>query len=349
MKKYMIMALSGMTLLSTGCNDEWKDELYSQMVSIKAPIDTDVTNLYLEYKTDGEVMYELPILISGSTTNSRNLSVRMGIDNDTIPKLNTYIYNNREDLYYRQLDPRHYEFVSDVCNIPAGSDQASFNIKFKFSELDLVEKYVLPVTILDDPSYTMNTYKGRNKALLWIRPFNGYSGTYQSSTLLVYYGTSATGASMYAATRMTQVVNENTIFWYAGVTEEQSSLRGNYKICAEFLPPTKVTELTDPDTGLPNGLVETEGKLRLYCDNPEVNFTVGSSALIPEPTYRISESWDPERAYVKRRNVTMSIVYQYTDYTSSGNTRFEYYCAGTMTMQRNINTLVPDDMQAYYW
>ena len=349
MKKYMIMALLGTLLSGTGCNDEWKDELYTKMVSIKAPINTDVTNLYLEYKTDGEVTYDLPILVSGSTTNNQNLMVRMGVDNDTLPKLNTYIFNNREDLYYRQLDPKHYEFSSDVCNVPAGSDLSLFRIKFKFSELDLVEKYVLPVTIVDDPSYTMNTYKGRNKALLWIRPFNAYSGNYASSTLLVYYGTSASGASMHSSNRATQVVDENTIFWYAGVTEEQATLRGNYKICAEFLPPTKVTELIDPDTGQPNGLVESEGKLRLYCDNPEVNFQVGSSNLIPEPTYRISESWDPERAYVKRRNVTMSVVYQYTDYTSSENSRYDYYCAGTMTMQRNINTLVPDDMQAYYW
>jgi len=343
----LLGALPAITIV--GCNDEWESELYSKMVSIKAPINTDVTNLYLEYKTDGEVTYDLPILVSGSTGNARNISVRMGVDNDTIPKLNTYIYSDREDLYYRQLDPKHYEFSSDVCTIPAGSDQALFRIKFKFSELDLVEKYVLPVTIVDDPSYTMNTYKGRNKALLWVRPFNDYSGSYSSSGIQTYYGTAATGQSMVANTRNAQVVNENTIFWYAGITEELSDQRGAYKICAEFLPPTKVTELLDEDTGLPNGLVETEGKLRLYCDNPQVRFQVGSSDLIAEPTYRITESWDPERTYVKRRYVTMSMVYQYTDYTSSASALFDYYCSGTMTMQRNINTLVPPDMQANYW
>ena len=255
MKKYMIMFLTGALLATTGCNDEWKDELYSKMVSIKAPIDTDVTNLYLEYKADGEVFYDLPLIVSGSTNNSRNIAVKMDVDIDTLPKLNSYIYSDRQDLYYRQLASRHYEFESDVCNIPAGSNQALFRIKFKFADLDLVEKYVLPVTIVEDPSYTMNTYKGRNKALLWVRPFNGYSGSYNANGLKIYYGNSASGSAMYASTRTAQVVDENTVFWYAGITEEQSTTRGNYKIFAEFLTPDNVTELVDEDTGEPNGLV----------------------------------------------------------------------------------------------
>jgi hypothetical protein len=349
MKKHMIMSLLGTLLVTAGCNDEWNDELYSKMVSIKAPINTDVTNLYLEYQTDGEVVYNLPVLVSGSTTNSRNITVKIDVDNDTLPKLNNYIYSVRQDLYYRQLPSQHYEFLSNECTIPAGSNQALFPIKFKFSELDLVEKYVLPVTIVDDPSYTMNTYKGRNKALLWIRPFNSYSGSYSSSSLSVYYGNSASGSAMYAATRTAQIVDENTIFWYAGLTEEQGETRGNYKIYAEFSEPTKVTELVDEDTGLPTGLVETEGTVRLYSDNPEMNFMVESNNSYPEPTYRIFESWDTGRSYVKRRYVTMSMAYRYSDYTSSSSAQFNYYCQGTMVMQRNINTLVPDDMQANYW
>jgi hypothetical protein len=345
MKKYMIMALLGTLILAVGCNNEWEDELYSKMVSIKAPINTDVTNLYLEYKTDGEVIYDLPVMVSGSTTNSQNLTVKMGIDNDTIPLLNSYVYADRSDLYYRQLGADHYEFLKDNVVIPAGQDKSLFQIKFKFANLDLVEKYVLPVTVLEDPSYEMNTYKGRNKALLWVRPFNKYSGSYSSSTMYVYYGTSAQGNSMTATTRTAQVVNETTVFWYAGITEELSATRGNYKVYAEFLTPT-VTELVDDETGLPNGLVREEGKLRVYADGDNTNL---GFQVIGEPSYIITESWDTNKSYIKHRNITMYVTYQYKDFTSSSTALFDYYCSGSMTMQRDINSLVPDDMQAYYW
>jgi hypothetical protein len=347
MKKYMIMALLGTLVLAVGCNDEWEDELYSKMVSIKAPINTDVTYLYLKYETNGEVTYDLPVLISGSTSNSQNVTVKMGVDNDTIPLLNTYIYSDREDLYYKQLGESHYEFPKNEVVIPAGEDQALFQIKFKFADLDLVEKYVLPVTVLEDSSYEMNTYKGRNKALLWVRPFNDYSGVYQSGSVTVYYGTSAQGQAMTATQRTAQVVSENTIFWYAGITEELSATRGNYKTYAEFLEPTKVTQLTDKDTGLPNGLVEIEGNLRLYADadNTALGFEV-----VGQPTYHIIESWDTNKSYIKHRNTEMKVAYKYKDFTSStSGAVFDYYCTGTMNMQRDINTLAPEDMQAYYW
>ncbi len=341
-KLYLILTLLGVLSFQVGCNNEWEDELYTQMVSLKAPIDNNVTYLYLKYQENGEVTYNLPVLISGSRPNTRNFNVKIGVDNDTIPKLNTYIYSDREDLYYHQLGEEHYEFASNMCNVPAGSKKAMFPITFKFSDLDLVEKYVLPVTIEADPSYTMNTYKGRNKALLLVCPFNDYSGSYTAGNLFIQ-SINTPGNQMIANTRWVQVVDEQTVFWYAGITEELSTERGNYKICAEFLEPTRNEILLDEATGVPNGLVEIEGPLRLY------QFQVGSNALIPTPVYTITESWDPDRPFIKRRLITMSMVYKYTDYTTSKSISFNYLCAGTMTMQRNINTLVPEDMQAYYW
>jgi hypothetical protein len=345
---YLIFTLLGVFFFSVACNNEWEDELYSQMVSLKAPINTDVTNLYLKYETNGEVTYQLPVLISGSRANNRNFNVKIGVDNDTIPALNTSIYSDRSDLYYHQLGEQYYEFPSGVCNVPAGSDMALFPIKFKFADLNLVEKYVLPVTIEPDPSYTMNVYKGRNKALLWVRPFNDFSGNYSATGVNVYYGTSASGTALLSSYRMAQVVDEKTVFWYAGATEELSRDRGNYKINAEFQRADTVY-LVDKETQLPNGLIEATGKLRLYCDNPSVNFEVVPTNLIPEPYYTVSETWDPDRPFVKRRVITLYIAHRYQDYTSSPNIQFQYYCAGSMTMQRNINTLVPEDMQANYW
>jgi len=53
--------------LFSSCNDEWKEEQYSHYVSFKAPLnDKGVTQIYVRYKTDGEVTYQLPLIVSGS-------------------------------------------------------------------------------------------------------------------------------------------------------------------------------------------------------------------------------------------------------------------------------------------
>jgi hypothetical protein len=332
-----------MFLLSFACNDDWDDELYYQMVSFKAPVSDEVAPIYLRYSPTGEVIYKLPVIVSGSKTNNRDYTVHIDVDHDTIQALNYDIYSDRSDLYYHQLPASFYEFPSSTCYIASGKNVELFDVKFKFSGLDLVEKWVLPVTITPDPSYEMNVYKGRQKALLWVRPFNDYSGSYSATSLYVYFGTN-TVSYMTANTRTTQVVDENTIFFYAGITEELAENRGEYKVKCKFLEPDEVIELIDENTGEKTGLVDKSGRLELSAENPGIGFEV-----IGTPTYTIREEYDIDRPFVIRRVFTLMMEYRYQDYTSSESMSFPYRCRGTMTMQRNINTLIPDEDQAILW
>jgi hypothetical protein len=343
-KLSLYITLLGALLFFFGCNDEWKDELYTQMVSLKAPIGNDNVNvIYLRYQPEGEVIYKLPVIVSGSKTNSRNYDVRIDVDSDTLAILNREIYSDRADLYYHQLPASFYEFPSATCHIPSGTDVELFDVKFKFAGLDLVEKWVLPLTIMPDPSYTMNMYKGRQKALLWVRPFNDYSGSYSATSLYVYFGTNTT-SYMTASTRSAQVVDENTVFFYAGITEELTEKRGEYKVKCKFIDPDEVIELVDSNTGEKNGLFEKRGRLELSAENPLINFEVAGT-----PSYRITEEFDIDRPYLIKRIFTMTMEYRYQDYTSSESMSFPYRCTGTMTMQRNVNTLIPDEDQAILW
>ncbi|MDO5570762.1 MAG: DUF4973 domain-containing protein [Bacteroidales bacterium] len=346
MKKiYLYMtAILGCASLFFSCNDEWKDELYTQMVSLKAPINmNDVSVIYLKYQPNGEVTYKLPVIISGSKNNANNYKINIGIDNDTINDLNFEKYSYREDLYYKQLPESFYTFPSSTCNIPSGSDVALFDINFNFTDLDLVEKWVLPVTVLPDNSYTLNTYKGRQKALLWVMPFNDYSGTYSATSMYVYFKDNTT-SYMTASTRECKVVDENSIFFYAGITEELAENRGAYKVKCEFLPPTEDEEILDESTGEGTGLYKKKGNLNLTCDNDSVNFVVTG-----QPTYEIREEFDIDRPFLVKRFYTLTMEYSYEDYTSSKGMNFPYRCKGTMLMQRNINTLIPDEDQAILW
>jgi hypothetical protein len=340
---YLIVLLSTLFSLS-GCNDEWKDELYTRMVSLKAPINKDdVSIVYLRYQSNGPVTYKLPVIISGSQTNDRDYNVRIDVDNDTLNFLNYDKYTGRSDLYYKQLPADFYELPSQTCHIPSGSDVALFDINFKFSGLDLVEKWVLPLTILPDPSYSLNTYKGRQKALLWIMPFNDYSGVYNAGSMYVYFGDNNT-KYMTANTREAKVVNENTIFFYAGITEEMAENRGDFKVQCKFLEPEEVTEIEDAKTGEKTGLFVKKGRLELMAENPDLEFEV-----IGEPSYEIKEEFDIDRPHVIKRFFTLIIEYKYKDSISSSNMVFPYRCKGTMLMQRNISTLIPDEDQAIFW
>lgn len=341
---YLIIFVGALCVFAS-CNDEWNDELYTRMVSLKAPINRDdVSVIYLRYKADDQpVIYKLPVIVSGSQTNDRDYNVRIGVDNDTLNLLNYDKYTNRSDLYYKQLPESYYVLSSQTCQIPAGSDIAYYNISFKLSGLDLVDKWVLPLTIMPDPSYSLNTYKGRQKALLWIMPFNDYSGIYNSGSMYVYFGDNTT-KYMTATTRETRVVDENTIFFYAGITEELAENRGDFKVKCEFLEPDQVTEVEDSKTKEPTGLFIKRGKLILSAENPALEFEV-----IGEPIYEIKEEFDIDRPHIIKRFFTLTMEYKYKDSVSSENMVFPYRCRGTMLMQRNVSTLVPDEDQAIYW
>ena len=86
MKKLYIYLtlLIGALFIFSGCNDEWKNELYSRMISLKAPINRDdVSVIYLRYKPNNEtVTFKLPVIVSGSLTNDKDYIVRIGVDNE---------------------------------------------------------------------------------------------------------------------------------------------------------------------------------------------------------------------------------------------------------------------------
>lgn len=333
---YIILLLSTMFLFSS-CNDEWEDELYVHMVGLKAPINyEDVSRIYLRYKPEGETTFNLPVIVSGSTKNDKDLDVRIEVDNDTLAILNEEKYMHRDDLYYRQLEAKHFKLPEpSICHIPAGSSKELYPITFNFEGINLVEKWVLPLTIQDDPSYVMNMYKGWRKALLYINLFNDYSGGYTATNMQVYFG-EETEKPTTAASREARVVDENTVFFYAGIQEELSEERGLYKIIAKFEEPTEVT--VDGD------LENKKGNLTVTAESSdEINFQ-----LVEQATYEISERMDDQDPFLKRRRITMYIKYNYTDVTSA-SVELPYRCSGSMSIERKIDTRVPDEDQAIMW
>lgn len=312
------------------CNNEWEDEQYVQLVSFKSqPNSNGVTFTYVRYKPEGKVTYELPIIISGSTPNTHDRNVHISLDYDTLSVLNQEQYGHREELYFKVLDPSYYTFPETVV-IPAGESTATLPIEFTLGDLDQSDKWVLPLTILDDPTYNYeaNPRLYYRKALLRVSPFNDYSGTYNGTL----YRIILEGDNDHALTlgsHRTFVVDDKTIFKYAGSRNIDSPDRKLYKIFFEF---------TDEIVDLQHK------KLRIYTDNPEINLKVNG-----EPNYSIQEEMDKTRPYLKHIYITLNLSYDFEDYTTVPGQTLHYSVTGSLSMQRDLNTLIPDEDQQIQW
>ena len=196
-------ALFGVLILTTSCNDEWKEEQYTQYISFKAPLDTEgnsvgVTTVHVPYTridesgnprygATGVSSYELPVIVSGSTHNNRNLTVHIAHDPDTLDILNYERFNYRKELYYNDMNT--YATYSPTLDIRKGDDITLFHIGLDFRGIDLAEKWVLPLTIEDKDAngnsygYERNPRKNYAKAMLRILPYTDYSGQYIATNL----------------------------------------------------------------------------------------------------------------------------------------------------------------------
>lgn len=312
------------------CNDEWVNEQYSQLVSFKAePNSEGVTFAYMRYNPQGKVTYNLPVVISGSTLNSQSRTVHIGLDLDTLAVLNRERFGHQQALYFKVPTSNYYTFPETI-EVPAGQSTAVVPVEFTLGDLDQSDKWVLPLTILDDPSYNYkaNPRKYYKKALLRINPYNDYSGTY-SGTLLKVILEGDTNNPLTLAEYRTYVADDKTIFLYAGSKNIDSEDRKQYKIFIQF---------TDEKVDLLNN------KLKIYTDNPNIKLNV-----VGQPSYSKTEAMDAAKPYLKHVYITLNLQYNFVDYTSVPGTVINYTVTGSLSMQRDLNTLIPDLDQQIQW
>ena len=324
-------------ILISACNDEWKDEQYEQYISFKAPIgNKGCTMINVRYKQGGKVTFQLPVVVSGTTMNDKDLSIHVAVGPDTLNTFNQERFNTRTDLYYKELPSKYYSFPETV-NINAGDCTELLNIDFSLGDLDMVNTWVLPLTIVDDPSYgyQSNMRKHYRKALLRVVPFNDYSGSYSTTSMKTFFykkpaegeKDDTTGDAMVANTRTAYVVDNNTIFFYAGLMDEdmEVSKRALYKISVRFNEDKSLT-LTPPDGN-------------------EIDFEIPEGTT---PIYSTSKNMDDTRPYIEHRFTTLRLTYLFNDITSAP-VPIRYKVTGTLLLERKMNLQIPDEDQQIEW
>ncbi|MDD2244001.1 MAG: DUF4973 domain-containing protein [Fermentimonas sp.] len=340
--KYSFIVLLAVLLLGTACNDEWKEEQYEHYIAFRSPLNNKgVTEIYIPYSrksTDGNYLvgegrsnYELPLIVSGSLPNEQNIKVHVAHDADTLETLNLARFQHRTDLFYQDMGVEDLGFVTfpETVDFRSGEDVSLLDINFDFRGIDMSKKWVLPLTVVDNPSYGYESHPRKNyaKAILRILPFNDFSGVYSGTALMNFVKGEEGSGSIVANDITGYVVDENTIFFYAGTINEDRTDRANYKVFAKFS----------------GG--ETGGVINFYTENPSLNFVNKKEA-----SYRILEEMDAVRPYLKRRYVIINnIDYEYTDYTSVPGSGIVYTVRGSLTLERIFNTQIPDEDQAIEW
>ena len=323
------------TTLIASCNKEWEDEQYEQYISFKAPIPSGgdgVTDIYVRYNEGGKVTYRLPIIVSGSTDNAVERDVHIAVDSDTLAVLNEERFSLvRPELWYTELEESMYDFP-EVVNIPAGENKGILNIDFSLSGIDMLKKWVLPLTIVDDPSYNYVSHPRKNyaKALLHVIPFNDYSGSYNSGLMEVYVKNTDGTTEKNAITedkRTGYVVNDNTIFFIAGLIGEDldEDTRRVYKVNVVF----------NDDETLDISPADPENKM---------NFKLNGT-----PTYSVQEIKDSTKPYLLHKYIQLRFEYEFEDVTTNPDAPIGYLVTGSMTLQRDYNTQIPDEDQQIQW
>lgn len=340
--KLLTYCVLGSAALSfSSCNDDWNEEQYQHYIGFVAPLDTEgnnvgVTSVYVPltrldesgnplYGEAGLSHYELPVQVSGSTIHPGDITVNI-VRSDTLDYLNPARFSNRTDIWFKDMTP-YAEYPSKIT-IPGGKDIALLKIKLDFRNLDLIDKYVLPLTV-DDPM--RNPLKNFATAMLRILPYTDFSGIYQA-TNLKYYLVEKNGKDNEEPGAMntvqTYAVSDNQVFFYAGTINEESQIRKDFKIFAEFIA-------DEADS--------SRGRVVLTADtnNPEMAFE-----QVSEAHYTILEVDDEVQSYIKRKTVIVNgIDYKYSDTKTAPGTSINYHIKGTMTMERKLNTQKPEEDQ----
>lgn len=352
-KKYALFALMAVAILGISCNDEWEGEQYEHYISFRAPLNEQgTTNIYIPYtrkNNDGEPVfrkgksnYQLPVIVSGSIMNEQNITVHVAHDPDTLVTLNYARYSTRRDLYYRDMSDEQFTYASfaETAQIKAGEKVGLLNLDFDFNDIDMSDKWVIPLQIADHPSYGYLSHPRKNysKAMLRIFPFNDYSGDY-SGTLLTNKVVDEnidkdTDVSITKNSVRGYVVDDNTIFTYAGIVDEDYTDRKRYKIYFKF------------------SIGKNGGAVDIYCKNPDdIGFKKSATTI---PSYRIQSSMDKMRPYLEHRYVIINNIDYYFNYIlsdkgTSQKSYVRYHVTGSITLSRDINTQIPDEDQAIEW
>lgn len=176
MKKIFIYAVVLLGVYSfTSCENYIPDEQFTKMVLLTK---NGVQDYNIDFTDEGQVELHLPVSVNGTSSNDRDVTVRLTEDPDTLKDYNFERFRSRTALYYELPSKEMYSFPSGPeVTIKSGSDYAIFPLNLNLNEFDLYSNYILPLEIENVSTYQM-AWSKYTKILMRLNVSNFFSGNY---------------------------------------------------------------------------------------------------------------------------------------------------------------------------
>lgn len=273
------------------CDNGLPDEMFEKKVVI-------TQNGFLKYPLDYTNAANsisdtiISLAVSGTSRLSRDVTVNLKIDTDTLRGYNWEKFRSNEALYYEELPSNCYEMELTGFVIKAGSEYANVPIRFFLDNFDKEKNYILPIAIESVSEYVIGD-ADYSKVLMNTKLQNEHSGTYNLSAKAREENDSE--LLDVKLVRELSVYNRNTCYFYAGNIAENNPNRDTYKVYMEILSDS--TLVFTPDN--PNMVMQ--------ADTPDLD--------IENPKNRVSRSVTRDVNNKRRYTIvtTFYINYWYTD------------------------------------
>lgn len=302
MKKYICIITAILFVFSLqSCDDELADELFVKGSYL-------VKNGWQEYKLkiekDNTVVLPIAIALNGTSNNTKDVTVNLVTDPDTLAAYNLDRFRNQTELYFEEIPETYYSFDNTSYVIPKGKNDVVANVVIDLNKIDYIyEEYVLPIKIASTDGALIGESK-YSKVLAQLDFTNEFTGNYSGTGKLKQknsqYELNVDGVKLMGS-------SVNSCYFYAGNITRDTNI-DYYKY---------IVDITIDDN---NNLTLSSKlpKLELNPIKAEIN-----------RKYRLHTT--DNRYYIETS--TLELKYEYKD---QDDTNITYEYSGTLTLIQDV-------------
>lgn len=232
MKKAIYICISVLIVAFTQSCDQLPEELFEKKIYL-------VKNGWLDWELNipnsGTIEISVPVGVSGTSENDKDITVKLGLDQEALATYNYERYRTDTDLYYAEIPQEALAFPENVV-INAKQDIAHAVVKIDVSKLtNRYADYVLPLKIESVSEYETNPdYSTGLYHIVFTNKFSGsYSGN-MSVTKVRVNGSNDETDKISIGNKVLYAVSPDECFFYAGKYDRNTRGREKFVVTVKM-------------------------------------------------------------------------------------------------------------------
>ena len=325
MKKIFIYAAVLFGVCSfTSCDNNIPDEQFTKMVLLTK---NGVQDYNIEFTTEGLIELALPISVNGTSSNDRNITVRLSEDPDTLKAYNFDRFRNSTALYYTSPTEKMYSFpTGPEITIQSGSNYAILPLTFDLKEFDLYNNYVLPLKIENVSTYQL-AWSQYTKLLMRLNISNFFSGNYNVDGKV--WEENYPNQKLPISSTVLRALAADQCYLYAGNVTESDEYRTGYSFTVK-VDKEKYEDSVNDETG---AQIRKYTAVTIGSKNTDKNFKDESNG---NSWVEISRTADPVNNNLENVVTKVHLYYSYMNLRDAGYP-VKMIFEGTLTRSESID------------